>query len=69
MPEPLKRVIVLLTSRWLEAHDVQKWLREHGVEAKLVCKHSVQVAPDLEEKAKEVIAKYPYTWGTGGRKK
>lgn len=68
MPEPLKRVIVLLTSRWLEAYDVLKWLQKKGIEAKLVTKHSVQVTPDLEEKAKEAIAKYPYKWD-GGRKK
>ena len=65
MPEPLKRVIVHLTSKWLEAYDIRNWLQKQGVEAKLVSKHSVQVAPDLEEKAKEVIAKYPYS---GGRK-
>ena len=57
-----KRVIVLLTSRWLEAYDLKKWLEKQGVEAKLVTKHTVQVAPDLEEQAKEAIAKYPFRW-------
>jgi hypothetical protein len=67
--EPIKRVIILLTSRWLEAYDVKNWLEKHGVEAKLVTKHTVQVTPDLEEKAKEAIKAYPFKWDQVGGKK
>lgn len=44
------------------AFSVCKYLKHHGVDAALVTKHAVQVHPDHEQRAAEVLPKYQWGW-------
>lgn len=44
------------------ALSVCKYLKHHGVDAVMVTKHAVQVHPDHQRKANEVLQVYRWGW-------
>lgn len=56
MAGDLKRVHIYGTSSILHAMDVAAFLKQAGVDVKLVTKHSVQVRPDQVDKARAAAA-------------
>jgi hypothetical protein len=47
------------------AHSVCRFLKHLGVDAVVVTKHAVQVHPDHEQKAAEVLPQYRWGWERG----
>lgn len=53
-PATRKRVNVAVVDSWLHARDVEAYLKEYGVDVKVVTKHAIQVHPDHIEKVKAI---------------
>jgi hypothetical protein len=45
-----------------DAFSLRKFLLRHGIDAVIVTKHAVQVRPDQEVQAAEVLPKYKWGW-------
>ena len=55
--------------QFADAVSVRKFLVDHGVDAVVVTKHAVQVRPDQEVLAAEVLPKYKWGWDRKPEKK
>jgi hypothetical protein len=62
MPLDTKRLNLLITDDRIGAMDVADYLAHHGIDAKLVSKHAVQIHPDHHEKALELGERYTWEW-------
>ena len=60
----MKRVTIHVfnSGQFADANSVRKFLERHGVDAVVVTKHAVQVRPDQEVLAAEVLPKYKWGW-------
>jgi hypothetical protein len=58
---PVKRVTVHIFEKFLPAWDVTGFLQQHGIDAKLVTRHAVQVHPEQVEQAKELLKRAEFT--------
>jgi len=64
MPPPVKRttVHIFAAGEFGLAFSVRNYLKHHGVDAVIVTKHAVQIHPDHEAKAAEVLPQYRWGW-------
>jgi hypothetical protein len=67
----MKRVTVHVfnSGQFADANSVRKFLEGHGVNAVVVTKHAVQVRPDQQVLAAEVLPKYTWGWDRKAEKK
>jgi hypothetical protein len=62
MAETRKRTIVAVSDKWTDAWQMLRYLKHHGIDAKKVSKHSLQVVPEHEQQAKKLMEKYRWDW-------
>jgi hypothetical protein len=60
--EPRKRSIVAISEKLLDARRMLLYLRHHGIDVKKVSRHSLQVIPEQEQAAKELMEFYRWDW-------
>jgi len=49
-----------------DALSLSRFLKHHGVDAVIVTKHAIQVHPDHQLRAAEVLPKYMWGWDRKG---
>jgi hypothetical protein len=57
----MKRATIHIFEKFLPAWDVTGFLKQHGIDAKLVTRHAVQVHPDQVAQAKELLTRTEFT--------
>lgn len=57
-----QRVNVAIQNKFLEAQSLVDYLAHYGVDVKLVSKHAVQVRPDHQQKAEELLKDFKWGW-------
>jgi hypothetical protein len=60
--ESRKRSIIAISEKLLEARHMLLYLRHHGIDVKKVSRHSLQVIPEQEQAAKELMEFYRWDW-------